>query len=110
MEAFCGSTPEQVGSASSVLACLGGLEDILLLYYRWIAEPNPEIRRTILMRMKKLHPEGYLIGGMGRNGLEGWVSASRRFKSPEREERLAELVEFFPQTASLIGERGPDDN
>jgi len=90
-----GSTdPTIARQGIALLFSVGGLEAYTVLHLQWIAEPNPEIRKYILEGFSKIGDHRHIADS---SFPREWVRASRRFSSPEKETRLRELKEYFPQ-------------
>jgi len=89
----CGD-PEIAQHGIAELFNIGGLEAFTLLHLKWIAEPNPEIRRYILKGFTKLGDHRHIADP---DFPQGWVEAAKRSSSPERDARLRELEKYFPK-------------
>lgn len=113
LEGFGSKDPEVVYPRIKSLAEMGGTEQFFLLYYRWVEESDPIIRRQILEAVSKdsrqvgVRPDRYSIGK--GDGLDGWIQASLRFSSPEKDQRIEELKKYFPQTAGRISKINAKD-
>ena len=88
------SDPTIARQAISGLFGVGGLEAYTLLHLKWIAEPNPEIRKYILEGFSKIGDHRHIADP---DFPQEWVKAAKRFSSPEKEIRLRELKEHFPE-------------
>ena len=94
------SDPTVALQGIATLLDVRGLEAYTLLHLKWIAEPNPEIRKDILAGFASIGDHRYIADP---GFPQEWVKAAERFSIQEREVRLRELREYFPEEMSGIG-------
>ncbi len=99
-ESLRASDPTIVRQAIATLFRVRGLEAYMLLHLKWIAEPNPEVRKDILAGFANI---GDHRGIADPDFPQEWVKAAERFPTQEREARLRELREHFPEEMRGIG-------
>jgi len=93
-ESLRASDPTIARQGVQELFIVGGLEAYTILHLKWIAEPNPEIRKAILHGFSKIGDHRNIVDpGFPKE----WVDAARRFSPAERRTRLQELREYFPE-------------
>jgi len=73
---------------------IGGLEAYMLLHLKWIAEPNPEIRRYILEGFTEIGDLRYIVDPIFPRK---WLEATSRFAPREKAARMRELMKYFPE-------------
>ena len=79
---------------------IGGLQALTLLRLKWIAEPNSEIRKRILVGFAKIGDHRYIADP---NFPMEWVLAAERFRDSEMDARIKELRRYFPSDMDRLG-------
>ena len=86
--------PEVTKGVIEELFKFGGLEALMLLHFKWIEEPNPEIRKQILEGFAKIGDHRHIADP---SFPKEWHDAAMRFSTPEKEQRLKEIRDYFPE-------------
>ena len=97
-ECLRSSDPEVIFPAIDGLFKHGCLETYMLLHLKWIAEPNPQIRDHILLGFSRIGDHRYIADP---DFPKGWVEASKRFASSEKERRMGEIKKYFSADLNL---------